>query len=103
MKNNKLLTYLGFARKSGNLIYGIDNIEHYKKEIYVVLIDATLSENGRKQLIKVCLSKSISIYQLTDISLDELINTNNCKIVGIIDFNLASAVTGLAGEINKIS
>ena len=40
--NKKILTYLNFAIKAGELVYGIDNIKSEKKQVCCVLIDKTI-------------------------------------------------------------
>jgi ribosomal protein L7Ae-like RNA K-turn-binding protein len=50
---NKLLTMLGFAQKSGNLVTGENTVEMYlpRKKISLVIITTDASENTRQRFI----------------------------------------------------
>ncbi|MBN2795885.1 MAG: ribosomal L7Ae/L30e/S12e/Gadd45 family protein [Clostridia bacterium] len=50
---NKLLTMLGFAQKSGNLVSGENTVELYlpKRKISLVIITTDASENTRERFV----------------------------------------------------
>ncbi len=50
--NNKLLSFLGIARKSGNLFLGMDNIKNniVRKNILLILTTKDLSKSSLKKI-----------------------------------------------------
>ena len=59
MNNSPLLSFLGITHKSGNLIFGMDNIKKYilKKRIKLILTAKDISENSYKKIKKYSQSK----------------------------------------------
>lgn len=90
----KLKAYLGFAIKSGNLIYGVDNIEAKATKVTIAIFDDSLSDNSCNKLINVANRYNIKVYN-SDILLDELLEKNNCKAIGIMSKDLAKAIKEL--------
>ena len=89
---NKIKSYLGFAIKSNEIIYGFDNLNTTKKNIKLVLYYDSISEKSLKNLRYLANNKKWKMVKLVNTSLDELLNTNNCKIVGITNENLAKVI-----------
>ncbi|MCL1945016.1 MAG: hypothetical protein FWF56_04350 [Firmicutes bacterium] len=88
---NKLTTYLGFCIKSGKIIYGIDNIISSHKLMYAILYDKSLSQNAISKAKTYAQRNSIPIIEL-DCLLQDILHKPNCKIVSILDKNLANAI-----------
>ncbi|MBQ4557924.1 MAG: hypothetical protein IJA61_00920 [Clostridia bacterium] len=86
---NKLATYLGFAIKSRQLIYGVDNILEKARKVEIIICDEKLSENSLKKVMN--LEKPIYTYP----DLDVLLNTTNCKAIAITSKELAKAIKEL--------
>ena len=93
MKIEKIKTYLGFAVKSGNIIFGSDKLFESKKRSFLVLICSTQNEKVTNKVVNFCKKDNIKFIKLKDIILAELLGRDNCKVVGISDFNLANAIT----------
>lgn len=74
MNNSPLLSFLGITHKSGNLIFGMDNIKKYilKKRIKLILTAKDISENSYKKIKKYSQSK-IEILPL-EITKEEIKN-----------------------------
>ena len=90
----KLKAYLGFAIKSGKVIYGVDNIEAKANKVAIVIFDDSLSDNSCNKLINIAKRYKLPVYNL-DILLDELLGKNNCKAIGILSKDLAKAIKEL--------
>lgn len=86
----KAKTYLGFANKSGTIIWGIDSLKKSKKTIHLILISKNLSENGYKDAKKFANKINCEIYQTT--LLTEMFANKSVKTIGITDINLANAI-----------
>ena len=88
---HKILSYLGFAKKSNNLIVGQSPIKRTDKKLYLILTSKSASENLENLAINVAV-KHNCIHLKLNLDLSELINLKDIKIVGITDYNLAKAI-----------
>ena len=70
---DKLETYLGFAIRSGNIVYGVDNIEAKISKIYLIIYDRRLSENGVNKLKNVSKKNQVDTL-ISEATIDDLIN-----------------------------
>ena len=91
---DKLIAYLGFANKSGSIIYGVDNIEAKASKVKIVIYDDRLSDNSLNKLNNVVKRYNILVYN-SNHSIDELLGKNNCKAVGITSNDFARAIKDL--------
>lgn len=100
--NNKVKSYFGFAIKSGNIIYGGDNVIVSRKRMYVVVCSKELNRTALKQVEETCKSKQIKLLFLDTSVIEELTNRNNCKCVAVCEPNLAKAIYNeLSGGFNE--
>ncbi len=88
---NKIISYLGFAKKSNNLVTGQTALKKSKKQFHLILVDNTASEN-LQNLAKNLANKHICEFIISKIKLTELIKQEDIKILGIIDENLSIAI-----------
>ena len=84
MKNIK--GYLGFALKSKNILFGIDQIIENKKPAFVILY-SNLSENSFTKLKKFATYNNIYSKQV-----EEEVLPLGCKAIAITEKNLAQAI-----------
>lgn len=92
MRIDKLKSYLGFAIRSGKVIFGVDKLLESKKRPIVILICSTQNDKVTNKVIRYCYSNSITYYKLKDLVLGDIIGRDNCKVIGVIDTNLANAI-----------
>ena len=90
MQKNKVLTYIGFAKKSGNLRTGVNAISTLKNA-YVLIICQSASQNTKKDATKLSVKLSCPLIQ-SKLSVEEITGKENCKLIAITDENLASAI-----------
>ena len=83
----KINSYVGFAIKSGNVKYGVENI--VKSRSVVILIDNTLSVSSKDKINVFALKKNIKVYEMR---IEDFYKDKNCKAIGIEDKNLAMAI-----------
>lgn len=87
--NGKVETYIGFAIKKGSVVFGCDNIERYRKKMYLLLYTPSLSANSLNALKKVAQSYGCKVLQIEEyVSLVK----KNCKALAICDKSLADAI-----------
>lgn len=87
--DTKVKTYVGFAIKARKAVFGLDNITDFRKRMYLILMDESLSPNNAKKLIRHAEEKNIP---LVNFCIENILPEKNCKAIGIIDQNLASAI-----------
>ncbi len=94
---SSIKSYIGFAVKSGKILYGIDNIIQSRKRKYVMVICKTASENLADKARKYSEKNGIPLI-MAELPLEEMVHKTNCKLIAISDANLASAVIGTNGR-----
>lgn len=92
MNINKIKTYIGFAVRSRHIIFGYDNIVVYKKKQSLILISSTSSSKISEKLISFAKNNDIRYIMPKNITVEELVNRDNSKMISILDDNLADAI-----------
>lgn len=87
--NSKVETYIGFSIKKGSVVFGCDNIEKYRKKIYLLLATETLSANSLSVLQSVAAKRSIKLLKIDDY---EILVKRKCKAIAICDKQLSDAI-----------
>ena len=96
MNRDKVKNYLGICRKAGYLIIGADSLKKYDKKMYLLLVDSEVSKTLQK-IIDRFNQKNIECL-LVD-NLNQLIDIENCKIVGVKNNGLAlEIIKNIRGE-----
>ena len=90
-------SYIGFAVRSGKIIYGIDNIEASRKRKYALVLCITASGNLVKNAVRYAEINDIPLVT-TMHPLEDIVYKHNCKIIALLDRNLAKAVIETAGR-----
>ncbi len=86
----KLENYIGLMKRSNSLIYGFDNIKASKK-CYFVLIGNDCNEKLENRIKNICVERGIK-YKKIDSSLNSLLSTKNCSVVGVINKNFVNPI-----------
>ena len=89
---DKISTYIGFAIKSGNFLRGTDAVKMYKKRIFLIILCKNAAFNTQKDITDFASYRKIPLIITTDFTLEEITGKENCKVIGIIDKNLAQAI-----------
>ena len=96
---NKIISYIGFAKKSNNLVVGQTPIKRCSKKIFLILVCNTASDN-LKNLAKNTAIKHNCQYIITQPNLSELASLKDIKIIGLTDENLSKAIIENKEKIN---
>lgn len=89
--DQKLKSYFGFAIKSRNIIYGVDNILSSKR-VKLIVISHTLADSSYHKVINFATKNNIDIIRLDSNTLKGYLNRENVLACGILDKNLAQAI-----------
>ena len=92
MEIKKISSYIAFSIRSGKIIFGVDKLFVSKKIPLLVIICSTQNEKVTNKIIRFCSDNNIKYIKLKDLVLADMIGRDNCKVVGLLDYNLASAV-----------
>ena len=90
MQRSKIESYIGFAKKSGNLRAGVNAILALKKADLLVICSSA-SENTRKEAMKLAAKFGCPLIE-SEIPVEKLAGKENCKLLAVTESNLAKAV-----------
>ena len=104
--NDKVLGYLGLARKAGKLIFGtdacIEAIDKRKVKLVIVVKDA--SDRTKNKVKTLCIQKEIFYIEWGDSKImSKAIGKQNKVVIGIKDKNLSDAIKKVinGGELDE--
>lgn len=97
-RKTKIFTYLGFAKKSGNLCIGANSLARLKKRAYLMISCKTATENARNDAEKFAKAFGCPLYTSGEFTLEELALKDECKTLAVIDEALAKAIISVAEE-----
>ena len=86
---SKVETYIGFAIRKGSVVFGCDNIEKYRKKVFLLLYTESLSVNSQQTLTAVAQKRNCKLLKINDY---ESLAKRNCKALAICDKSLADAI-----------
>lgn len=91
---NKLEALLGFAVKSGKIVFGFDNLCETRKNVKLVICSPSTNNKIKQKLQLLCKHKNWNFVESVE-PLEDLIHRDNCKVVGIVDKDMSSAILKL--------
>ena len=93
---NKAESYLGFARKSGNLVYGAGTCEisMAKRKAYLLIIASDAAENTKKKMISKAEGCGVAyrIYSTSD-ELSRMTGAPGRSVFAVTDKGFADMIT----------
>ena len=96
---NKIISYMGFAQKSNNLIVGQTALKKTTKQLHLIIVCDSASQN-LKDLAKNIATKHKCELIISSVELSDLIQFNDVKIIGLTDENLSKAIQNNKEKIN---
>ncbi len=88
----KIKSYVGFAIKSGNVVYGADVVVRSKKKAYIVLLTDTINRTARSRINSFVERSGVKLAVIKDSDMEDYVNKTNCKCIAVTDKNLAEAI-----------
>ena len=98
MQNKKIFTYVGFSKRAGKLKTGTNAIKTVKKGVYLIIVCKTASANAIKEAEKLSNRFGCPLFITETFTVEELVDKENCKLVAILEPELAKAIILNAGE-----
>lgn len=94
---SEIAAYIGFAQRSGAVLYGEERILEKLGRCVVVLIDASAPEKYRERLIKRC--GGVPTAEVDDLRLAT--HRDNVKSIGVTDQSLGNAILRFRGSYER--
>ena len=101
--NRKVISYLGFAKKSGNLLTGVNTCSFAmaKGKVKLMILAEDISENSRKKIMKEIRKIQANIWSLTvnhieygnSEELSHAVGASGRNVFAICDKGFAEAIT----------
>lgn len=91
MRIEKVKAYLGFAIKSGKVIFGSDKLFTSKKLPSIVLISSTQNDKVANKVSRFCQNNNIKVIKL-DCDLATIVGRDNCKVIAVLDVGLSNVI-----------
>ena len=102
MLASKAERYIGLCMKAGKLTCGFNAVEAEKKQIYLLILCSSATENAKKSALKLKRKLDCELAILYGRALEEVIGRPNCKLAAVGDGNLAKAILSASDENLKI-
>jgi len=90
MNLGKIKTYVGFAKKSKQIIFGLDIIK--EKKVHIIIYAEGLSEQSKSGCVKASNKNGCKSYQISNEEMLELLNIDKIKAFAITNQDLAKAI-----------
>ena len=90
MQRSKILSYIGFAAKSGNLRTGVNAVATLKK-VNLLAVCKRASENTVRDAEKLAAKFNCPLI-VSLIPVEEITGKENCKVFAVTDASLARAI-----------
>ncbi|MGN0819485.1 MAG: hypothetical protein ACI4M6_03690 [Christensenellaceae bacterium] len=91
-KPDKILSYIGFAIKSGNVRTGVNVAKTIKKPVPLMILCHTASKNTVEEVLTLSKKLNSKIIVTKDITVEDIFNKQNCKLAVITSNELAKAI-----------
>ena len=90
MPTKKIKAYYNLLKRCCKIIYGYDNIKLYNKKAYLIICSETFN-NKEKLELKAKLLQCL-LYETSQENLNYFLDSPNCKVVLIKNYELAKAI-----------
>ena len=98
MQRNKIYTYVGFAKRAGKIKAGLNAIGTVKKGVELLILCHSASPNAIKEAKNLSERFFCPLFKTVTFTVEEMMDKENCKLVAILDRELAKAIISNAGE-----
>lgn len=87
---SKIGTYLGFCKRAGKLVLGVNAVAATRGRIYLFVADRAASEGTKKDIAKLAARFACPVVW-TD-GLETLVHKELCRLAGVREEHLAAAI-----------
>lgn len=87
----KIISYIGFAARANKIVFGTDRIL-VRPRVPVIVLSGNAAENTTKKISSYAEKSKSPVVILENVTLEEILKKNNCKVVAVTDRELANAI-----------
>lgn len=98
MPKSKADVYIGFCIRAGKLTCGFNAVETLKKDVFLLLLCDTATENGKKSAEKLRRRFGCEMLLVSGRELGEVVHRPGCKLAAVREQNLAKAILSVEDE-----
>lgn len=102
MQTSKAERYIGLCIKAGKLTCGFNALAAERKEVYLLILCASASENAKKSALKLKNKFGCELLEYSCGLLEDLTGKPNAKIAAVREKNLAKAILSVLDDDLKI-
>ena len=92
MQSRKIDSYIGFALRAGEVIFGLDALLATKKTPFLVLFDAGTGEAGKRKLKNFAAGRGLRTIECKSGYIASAVHRDNVKIISLTGKSLADAI-----------
>lgn len=98
LQRSKAESYIGFCIRAGKLTCGFNAVAAQHKDVFLILLCNTASENAKKQALTLRNKFGCKILLVCGKTLEEVTGKPNCKLAAVRDENLAKAIASATDD-----
>lgn len=102
MPSRKIDSYIGFAVRSGDVIYGLDSFPSYTGRIELIMYDAQTGAATLRKLKNLCKREDIKAIKCKSGYISGAVHRENVKLIAVTSKSLANAIL-LSDELGIIT
>ena len=92
MQSQKIDSYIGFAVRSGDVIYGLDSFPAAKGKIKLILYDAQTGGAAIRKLKTFCERENLTAIRCKGGYISHAVHKDNVKLIAVTSESLAKAI-----------
>ena len=90
MDISKSKTYVGFAKKSGAIVYGVDTLCLKKTDL--IYLSEELSQSSKQKCLNFANKNNTKVYVVKQDLINQMMDSNNVKAFGVKNKQLSKAI-----------
>lgn len=99
---SKAERYIGLCIRAGRLACGFNALDAVKKDVYLLILCSSASENAKKSALKLKNKFGCELLEYSGGLLEDVTGKPNCKIAAVREKNLAKAILSVTDDNLKI-
>ena len=92
LQSRKIDSYIGFAVRSGSVIWGLDELLAAKKRVYLIMRDADMGGSSARKADRKAQSENIPLLICKGGEIAHAVHKENVKLIALTSKELADAI-----------
>ena len=95
MQTSKISTYLGFCLRARKIVFGAEEAEKQKRNVFLLIMDEGVGKSSQKSMLKAKENLGCPLVVAAPDALGQALHRPAVKAVAIQDKNLAEAILSI--------